>query len=124
MLLLRSNDKRQKDDVADMDVESHNVLWLYDKCNRQRIKMNYMQSTLEISLIVLRALIKIEIDIPESADEDDDEDRSSEYVAVFFEAFKGLPRDNSFMYELVGRTRMMILDKHLTEEALTEYDSK
>ena len=112
------------DDVADMDMESQNVLWLYDECNRQRIKMNYMQSTLEISLIVLRALIKIEIDIPESADEDDDEDRSSEYVAVFFEAFKGLPRDISFMYELVGRTRMMILDKHLTEEALPEYDSK
>ena len=107
-----------------MDMESQNVLWLYDECNRQRIKMNYNQSTLEVSLIVLRALIKIEINIPESADEDDDEDRSSEYVAVFFEAFTGLPRDISFIYELAGRTRMMILDKHLTEEALTEYYSK
>jgi hypothetical protein len=27
------------------------------------------------------------------------------------------------MYELAGRTRMMILDKHLAEEALEEYDS-
>jgi hypothetical protein len=42
----------------------------------------------------------------------------------FFEAFQGLQRDISFMYELAGRTRMMILDKHLTEEALAEYGSK
>jgi hypothetical protein len=110
------------DDAADM--ESQNVLWLYDECNRQRIKMNYNQSTLDLSLIVLRALNKIEIDIPESTDEDDDENRSSEYAAVFFEAFQGLQRDISFMYELAGRTRMMILDKHLTEEALAEYGSK
>jgi hypothetical protein len=86
--------------------------------------MNYNQSTLDLSLIVLRALNKIEIDIPESTDEDDDEDRSSEYAGVFFEAFQGLQRDISFMYELAGRTRMMILDKHLTVEALAEYGSK
>ena len=59
---------------------------------------------LGISLVVLRALRKIEIDIPVSTDEDDDTDRTSDYANHFFDAFKDssifMRRDADFIYEL------------------------
>jgi hypothetical protein len=55
-----------------------------------------------------RALCKIEIDIPESTDEDDDTDRTSDYATHFLDAFKDSSiltrRDVDFIYELAENT--------------------
>ena len=63
---------------------------------------------LGISVVVLRALRKIEIDIPESTDEDDDTDRTSDYANHFFHEFKDSSiftrRDVDFIYELAENT--------------------
>lgn len=79
-------------------------------------------SPLGISLVVLRALRKIEIDIPESTDEDDDTDRTWDYANHFFDAFKDRSiftrRDVDFIYELAENTTRLILDKNLNEESL------
>jgi hypothetical protein len=48
------------------------------------------QTTLAISFIVLRALCKIKVDIPESMDASDKMDRKFEYGNYFFGAFKGI----------------------------------
>jgi hypothetical protein len=48
------------------------------------------QTPLTISLMVLRALCKIEVDIPESMDASDEMDRKFEYANYFFGAFKGI----------------------------------
>jgi hypothetical protein len=42
-------------------------------------------SLLGMSLMVLRALHKIEINIPESMDENDDTDRTNDYANHFFD---------------------------------------
>ena len=49
-----------------------NIHWLYTLCQQAKMSMMTDVSPLGISLVVLRALRKIEIDIPESMDEDDD----------------------------------------------------
>ncbi len=63
---------------------------------------------LRISLVVLRELCKIEIDIPESTDEDDDTDHTNDYADHFFDAFKDsrvfMRRDVDFIYELAENT--------------------
>jgi hypothetical protein len=63
---------------------------------------------LGISLVVLQALRKIEIDISESTDEDDDTDCTNGYVNHFFDAFKDssmfMRRDVDFIYELAENT--------------------
>ncbi len=79
---------------------------------------------LGISLVVLRALRKIEIDIPESMDEDDDTDPTNDYANHFFDAFKDsssmfMRRDVDFIYELAENTTRLILDENLNEESLT-----
>ncbi len=48
------------------------------------------QTPLTISLMVLRALCKIEVDIPESMDVSDEMDRKFEYANYFFGAFTGI----------------------------------
>jgi hypothetical protein len=77
---------------------------------------------LGISLVVLRALRKIEIDIPESTDEDDETVRTNDYANHFFDAFKDISicmrRDVDFIYELAENTTRLILDKNLNEESL------
>jgi hypothetical protein len=77
---------------------------------------------LGISLVVLRALRKIEIDIPESTDEDDDTDRTSDYANHFFDAFKDISiftrRYVDFICELAENTTRLILDENLNEESL------
>jgi len=79
-------------------------------------------SSLGISLVVLRALRKIEIDIPESTDEDDDTDHTSDYANHFFDAFKGSSiftrRDVDFIYKLAENTTRLILDENLNEDSL------
>jgi hypothetical protein len=85
------------------------------------------QATLTISLTVLRALCKVEVDIPESMDVSDETDPEFEYVNYFFDAFKGdlyKKRDVHFIYELAANTTRMILDKNLNEETLTVQESK
>jgi hypothetical protein len=42
---------------------------------------------LGMSLVVLRVLCKIEIDIPESTDANDDTDCTNDYANHFFDAF-------------------------------------
>jgi hypothetical protein len=78
---------------------------------------------LGISLVVLRALHKIEIDIPESTDEDDDTDCTNDYANHFFDAFKDssmfMRRDVDFIYELAENTTRLILDKNFNKESLT-----
>jgi hypothetical protein len=63
---------------------------------------------LGISLVVLQALRKIEIDIPESTDEDDDTDCTNDYANRFSDAFKDssmfMRRDVDFIYELAENT--------------------
>jgi hypothetical protein len=53
---------------------------------------------LGMSLVVLRALCKIEIDIPESMDENDDTDCKNDYSNNNTSMFKR--RDVDFVYEL------------------------
>ncbi len=65
-------------------------------------------SPLGMSLVVLQALRKIEIDIPESMDENDDTDHTNDYVNYFFDAFNNTSmfkrRDVNFNYELAENT--------------------
>jgi hypothetical protein len=48
------------------------------------------QTPLTISLMNLRALLKIEVDIPESMDASDEMDCRFEFANYFFGAFKGI----------------------------------
>ena len=85
------------------------------------------QTTLTISLTVLRALRKIEVDIPESMDVSDEMDHEFEYVNYFFDVFKGdlnKKRDVHFIYELAANMTRMILDENLNEVTLTVQESK
>ncbi len=76
-----------------------------------------------ISLVVLWALRKIEIDIPESTDEDDDTDCTNDYANHFFDASKDssmfMRRDVDFIYELAENTTWLILNENLNKESLT-----
>ena len=60
-------------------------------------------SQLGMSLVVLQALCKIEIDIPESTDENNDTDCTNDYANHFFDTFNNtsmLKRRNvDFIYE-------------------------
>ena len=79
-------------------------------------------SPLGISLVVLRALCKIEIDIPESTDEDDDTYHTNDYANHCFDAFKDssifMRRDVDFIYELAENTTRLVLDENLNEDSL------
>jgi hypothetical protein len=91
--------------------------------------MNMMtdQMTLTISLMALRALRKLEVDIPESMDVSDETDCEFEYVNYFFDTFKGdlyKKRDVHFIYELAANMIRMILDENLNKETLTVQESK
>jgi hypothetical protein len=72
--------------------------------------------------VVLRALRKIDIDIPESTDEDDDTFRTNDYANHFFDAFNDssifMRRNVDFIYELTENTTRLILDENLNEESL------
>ncbi len=101
--------------------------WLYQQCNKAKVNMKTDQTPLTISLMVLQALCKIEVDIPESMDVSDETDCEFEYVNYFFDAFKGdlyKKRDMHFNYELAANTTRMILDENLNEETLTAQESK
>ncbi len=78
---------------------------------------------LGMSLVVLWVLCKIEIDIPESTDENDDSDRTNDFASHFFDAFNDTSmftrRDVDFIYELAENTTQLILDKNLNEDILT-----
>ncbi len=80
-------------------------------------------SPLGISLVCLWAFCKIEIDIPESMDENDDSDHKNYYVNHFFDAFNNTSmfksRDMDFVYELAENTTRLNLDKNLNENSLT-----
>jgi hypothetical protein len=84
-----------------------NIHWLYTLCQQAKVSMVTDVSPLGISLVVLRALHKFEIDIPESTDEDDDTFRTNDYANHFFEAFKDssifMRRDVDFIYELAEK---------------------
>jgi hypothetical protein len=58
--------------------------------------------------VVLQALRKIEIDIPESTNENDDTDHTNDYTNHFFDAFNKTSmfkrRDEDFIYELAENT--------------------
>jgi hypothetical protein len=88
--------------------------WLYTLCQQAKVSMMTDVSPLGISLVVLRAVRKIEIDIPESTDEDDDTFRTNDYANHFFDAFKDsiifMRRDVDFIYELADNTTRLILD--------------
>ncbi len=76
-----------------------------------------------MSLVILQALHKIEIDIPESTDENDNTDCIHDYVNHFFDAFNKTSmfkrRDVNFMNELAENTTRLILDENLNKDSLT-----
>jgi hypothetical protein len=78
---------------------------------------------LGMSLVVLRALCKIEINIPESTDEKDGTHRTNDYANHSFDAFNNTSmfkrRDVDFIYKLAENTTQSILDKNLSKESLT-----
>ncbi len=78
---------------------------------------------LGMSLVVLRALRKIETDIPESMDENDDTDHTNDYANHFFDVFNNTSmfkrRGVDFIYELAENATQLILDKNLNEDSLT-----
>ncbi len=78
---------------------------------------------LGMSLVVLRALCKIEIDIPESTDKNDDTDCTKDYVNHFFDVFNDtsifMRRDVDFIYKLAENTTRLILDKNSNKDSLT-----
>ena len=78
---------------------------------------------LGMSLVVLRALCKIEIDIPESTDENDDTDCTNDNSNHFFDAFNDTSmfkrRDVDFICELAENTTRLILGKILNADCLT-----
>jgi hypothetical protein len=63
---------------------------------------------LGMSLVVLQALRKSEIDIPKSTDENDDTDCTNDYANHFFDAFNDTSmfkrRDVDFTYEFAENT--------------------
>ncbi len=78
---------------------------------------------LGMSLVVLRARCKIEIDILESTDENDGTDHTNDYANHFFDAFSNTSmfkrRDVDFIYELAENTTRLIPDENLNEDSLT-----
>jgi hypothetical protein len=111
-------------DLATASTPSNtNIHWLYQLCQQGKVNMMTDVLPLGISLVVLQALRKIEIDIPESTDEDDDTDHTNDYANHFFNAFKDssmfMRRDVDFIYELAENTTRLILDKNLNKESLT-----
>jgi hypothetical protein len=91
-----------------------NIHWLYQLCQQAKVSMMTDVSLLGISLVVLRALRKNEIDIPESTDEDDYTYHTNDYTNHIFDAFKDssifMRRDVDFIYELAKNTTRLILD--------------
>ncbi len=100
-----------------------NIHWLYQQCQQAKVNMMTDVLLLGMSLVVLWALHKIEIDIPESTDENDDTDRTNDHANHFFDAFNNTSmfkrRDMDFIYELAENTTQLILDKNSNEDSLT-----
>jgi hypothetical protein len=76
-----------------------------------------------MSFMVLGALHKIESDIPESTDENDDTDCTNDYANHFFDAFNDTSifkrKDVDFIYGLAENTTRLILAENLNEDSLT-----
>jgi hypothetical protein len=102
--------------------------WLYQQeCNKTKVNMMTDQTLSTISVMVLQALCKIEVDIPESIDVSNEIDREFEYANYFFDAFKGnmyKKRDVHFIYELAANMTLMVLDENSNKEMLTVQESK
>jgi hypothetical protein len=100
-----------------------NIHWLYQQYQQAKVDMMTDVLPLGMSLVVLRALCKIEIDIPESTDENDDTDRTKDYVNHFFDVFNDtsifMRRDVDFIYELAENTTRLIIDKNSNKDSLT-----
>jgi hypothetical protein len=96
-------------DLATPATQSNtNMHWLYQQCHQAKVNMMTDVLTLGMSLVVLQALRKIKIDIPESIDENDDTDCTNDYAYHFFDAFNDTSmfkrRDVDFIYELAENT--------------------
>ncbi len=75
-------------DLATPATQSNtNIHWLYQQCQQAKVNMMTDVLPLGMSLVVLQALHKIEIDVPESTDESDGTDRTNHYANHFFDAF-------------------------------------
>jgi hypothetical protein len=111
-------------DLATPATQSNtNIHWLYQQYQKAKVNLMTDVLLLGMSLVVLRALCKIEIDIPESMDENDDTDHTNDYVNHFFDAFNSTSmfkrRDVDFIYELAENTTQLILDENLNKDSLT-----
>jgi hypothetical protein len=111
-------------DLATPATQSNtNIHWLYQQC--QQAKVNMMTDVLPLgtSLVVLQALRKIEIGIPESTDENNDTDYTNDYANHFFDAFNDTSmfkrRDEDFIYDSAENSIQMILDENLNEDSST-----
>jgi hypothetical protein len=93
-----------------------NIHWLYQLYQQGKVNMMIDVLPLGISLVVLQALSKIEIDMPESTDEVDDTDRTNDYANNVFDAFKDcsmfMRRDVDFIYELAENATPLILEEN------------
>jgi hypothetical protein len=102
--------------------------WLFQQCKQAKVNnMMTDQTPLTISLAVLQALCKIEVDIPESMDVCDEMAHEFEYANYFFDAFKRdmyKKRDVHFIHELAANTTQMNLEKDLNDKTLTVQASK
>jgi hypothetical protein len=79
---------------------------------------------LGMSLVVLQALHKLEFDILESTDKNDDNDCTNNYANHFFDAFNDISmfkrrEDVDFIYELTENTTQLIIDNHSNKDSLT-----
>jgi hypothetical protein len=66
------------------------------------------QTQLTISLMVLRALCKIEVDILESMDASDEMDCKFEYANYFFGAFKGICTKKEMCISFMSRLQIRL----------------
>ena len=96
-------------DLATPATQSNtNIHWLYEQCQKAKVNMMTDVLLLGMSLVVLQALHKIEIDIPENTDENVDTDHTNDYANHFFDAFNNTSifkrRDVDYIYELAEIT--------------------
>jgi hypothetical protein len=96
-------------DMATPATQSNTYInWLYQQCQKAKVNMMTDVLPLGMSLVVLQACHKIEIDIPESKDENDDTDHTNDYANHLFDAFNNTSmfkrRDVDFIYELAENT--------------------
>lgn len=96
-----------------------NASWLYYRCVRAKPIMEATMSALELSLLALRALNKIEVDLLNRDDCDSDDIDECFLSTYFMNAFKGQPkRDYDFLNDLAEKAEELAFDDDVNEAEL------